>query len=410
MGVLKMYINRTIEQTIKKAAKGFKVVLITGPRQVGKSTTLQYLFKDKYNYVTLDDINQLNIALEDPKLFFLNNPLPIIIDEVQYAPNLFREIKRIVDESDLRGQVILSGSQAFHLMDGVTESLAGRVAILEMSRFSLREYHNDTYYLPFIPNKDYFLENRIVEKDFDIWEIIHRGSLPMLYTNEYLDWHIYYSSYVKTYIERDVRNIINIRDLNNFSNFLISLAARTGSLLNYNQVANEINIDINTVKSWTKVLEATGIIILVRPFKNNALKRMVKTPMVYFLDTGLVSYLLKWNTKDTLRNGAMSGHILESFAVSEIVKSFKNAGYLDVPITFYRDYNQKEIDLIIEANGILYPIEIKKTTNPTKNMAKNFNALENIPGFRVGEKIILSLVDRTYQLSDGLYAFPIKNI
>lgn len=405
-----MYIKREIEKTMLEMIKGVKVMLVTGPRQVGKSTTIKHIFGKTHNYITLDDINQLNLALEDPKLFFQNNKLPLIIDEVQYAPNLFIEIKRIVDESNLYGQIILTGSQAFHLMEGITESLAGRVGILEFSGLSFREYTKETIATPFVPTKDFVELERENKENFDLWDFIHKGSLPELYVNNHLNWMNYYGSYVKTYIERDVRNIINIKDLDDFSNFLISIAARTGSLLNYNKVAEEINKDVKTVKSWTKILETTGLICLLESFGNNAIKRMVKTPIIYFLDTGLVSYLLKWNTSDTLKNGAMSGNILESFVVSEIIKSFKNTGYLNIPITFYRDYDQKEIDLIIEADGILYPVEIKKTATPTKTMAKTFSVLNKSLGHSIGDGLILSLVSDKHLLTNNLIAYPIKKI
>ena len=405
-----MYIKREIEKTMLEMIKGVKVMLVTGPRQVGKSTTIKHIFGKTHNYITLDDINQLNLALEDPKLFFQNNKPPLIIDEVQYAPNLFIEIKRIVDESNLYGQIILTGSQAFHLMEGITESLAGRVGILEFSGLSFREYTKETIATPFVPTKDFVELERENKENFDLWDFIHKGSLPELYVNNNLNWMNYYGSYVKTYIERDVRNIINIKDLDDFSNFLISIAARTGSLLNYNKVAEEINKDVKTVKSWTKILETTGLICLLESFGNNAIKRMVKTPIIYFLDTGLVSYLLKWNTSDTLKNGAMSGNILESFVVSEIIKSFKNTGYLNIPITFYRDYDQKEIDLIIEADGILYPVEIKKTATPTKTMAKNFSVLNKSLGYSIGDGLILSLVSDKHLLTNNLIAYPIKKI
>lgn len=405
-----MYIRRHIEDKIIKYLEMFKVILITGPRQVGKTTTLKQLFKNKYDYVTLDDINELEVAKTDPKLFFMNHSLPLIIDEVQLAPSLFTEIKRLVDESEEYGRIILTGSQTFHLMNNVTETLAGRIGILEFSSLSLREILNDTYKNPFIPNNEYLGINRSTDNLNDIWEIIHRGSMPELYKKENIDWQLYYASYVRTYIERDVRSILEVRNLDLFSKFLISLAARTGQLMNYSNISKEIGVNIKTIQSWIKVLEASGIVMLINPFSNNALKRIVETPMLYFLDTGLVSYLLKWLTKDTLKNGAISGQVLETFVVSEIIKSFKNNGYLDMPIYFYRDKDLKEIDLIIKDNDKLYPIEIKKTASPNLSMAKNFYLLHKAIGYKVDNEIILSLVDKKGYLNSNVMAYPIKNI
>jgi predicted AAA+ superfamily ATPase len=405
-----MYIRRHIEDKIVKSLEMFKVILITGPRQVGKTTTLKQLFKGKYDYVTLDDINELGVAKTDPKLFFMNHSLPLIIDEVQLAPSLFTEIKRLVDESEEYGRIILTGSQTFHLMDNVTETLAGRIGILEFSGLSLREILNDTYKNPFIPNNEYLVINRSGDNLNDIWEIIHRGSMPELYKKENIDWQLYYASYVRTYIERDVRSLLEVRNLDLFSKFLISLAARTGQLLNYSNISKDIGVNIKTIQSWIKVLEASGIVMLIKPFSNNALKRIVETPMLYFLDTGLVSYLLKWLTKDTLKNGAISGQILETFVVSEIIKSFKNNGYLDMPIYFYRDKDMKEIDLIIKYNDNLYPIEIKKTASPNLSMTKNFYLLHKAIGYKVDNEIILSLVDKKVYLNSNVMAYPIKNI
>lgn len=404
-----MYYFRHIEKKILEAKEMFKVLLITGPRQVGKTTTLKHLFKETYRYVTLDDITELAIAKEDPKLFFMNHPLPLIIDEVQLAPDLFTEIKRIVDNSDIYGQIILTGSQTFHLMEHVTETLAGRIGILEFQGLSKREINKDLYDLPFIPN-NHFLDTVRHPSSDDVWAVIHRGSMPELYNKPDIDWQLYYASYIRTYIERDVRSLLNVKNLDVFSKFITSVAARTGSLLNYANVSKEIGVDIKTVQSWAKVLEASGIILLLKPFTNNALKRTIETPMLYFLDTGLVSYLLKWTTKETLQNGAMSGPILETYVVSEIVKTFKNKGINDVPIYFYRDKDMKEIDLIVVDQDKLYPIEVKKTMSPTKSMTKNFAVLKKALGFSVENEIILCLVDKKTYLDYSTIAYPIRFI
>lgn len=405
-----MYITRASESLLNKMIKMFKVVLVTGPRQVGKTTMLQHILGNDYSYITLDDINELEIAKTDPKLFFLNNPGKVVIDEVQYAPQLFPEIKRLVDASDERGSIVLTGSQTFSLMDGISESLAGRIGILELNGLSLREIKGEDFFTPVIPTSDYLGANRKSLSNSDLWRIIHRGSMPELHRYDDTDWQLFYSSYIKTYIERDVRQTINVKDLSLFSRFMLALAARTGQLVNYSALANELGVDSKTVKEWISILEASGIIVTIRPFSNNRLKRAIKTPMLYFMDTGLVSYLLKWPTAETLMNGAMSGPILETFVVSEIIKSFQNVGFVDVPIYFYRDKDMNEIDVIVEDSGILYPIEIKKSATPSKRMAKHLSILDKAVGYTTGTRLIMCLVDKPLYLEDDLVAYPVSQI
>ena len=404
-----MYYTRHIEKKIVEIKDMFKVILITGPRQVGKTTTLKHLFKETYHYVSLDDITELSIAKDDPKLFFINNPLPLIIDEVQLAPGLFHEIKRLVDSIDQYGQIILTGSQTFHLMDRVTETLAGRIGILEFQGLSLREIRKESFDYPFIPN-NLFLEMSRNRLSCDVWEVIHKGSMPELYNKENIDWQLYYASYVRTYIERDVRSLLNVKNLDTFAKFITCVAARTGTVINYSNISQEIGVDIKTVQSWMKVLESSGIIMLIQPFTNNALKRVIESPMLYFMDTGLVCYLLRWTTKDTLQNGAMSGPILETFAVSEIIKSFKNKGISSLPIYFYRDKDMKEIDLIIVNDDQLFPIEIKKTMNPKKSMVKSFSVLRKALGFTMQYEMILCLIETKTWIETNTIAYPIALI
>jgi hypothetical protein len=404
-----VYYTRHIEKKIVEIKDMFKVILITGPRQVGKTTTLKHLFKETYHYVSLDDITELSIAKDDPKLFFINNPLPLIIDEVQLAPGLFHEIKRLVDSIDQYGQIILTGSQTFHLMDRVTETLAGRIGILEFQGLSLREIRKESFDYPFIPN-NLFLEMSRNRLSSDIWEVIHRGSMPELYNKENIDWQLYYASYVRTYIERDVRSLLNVKNLDTFAKFITCVASRTGTVINYSNISQEIGVDIKTVQSWMKVLESSGIIMLIQPFTNNALKRVIESPMLYFMDTGLVCYLLRWTTKDTLQNGAMSGPILETFAVSEIIKSFRNKGFSNLPIYFYRDKDMKEIDLIIVNDDQLFPIEIKKTMNPKKSMVKSFSVLRKALGFTMEHEMILCLIETKIWIETNTIAYPIALI
>ena len=351
-----MYIKRHLEKVIERAQSSFKLVLLTGPRQVGKTTVLRQLFQDQYGYVSLDDLSELQIAKTDPKLFFLNHPGKMIIDEVQQAPELFHEIKRLVDEKNEMGRFLLTGSQSFSMMQNVTETLAGRVGIIEMQPLSSREIAGAEGASPFIPSAGLQKQNGILFDSQTLWQLIHRGFYPELHRNPELDWQLFYSSYLRTYIERDVRQIAAIRDLTSFQMFMSSLAARVGQQVNYHSIAQDLGVDQKTIKSWLSILQATGLIYIIYPFSNNALKRSIKAPVLYFSDTGLAAYLGRWLSPETLQRGALSGAILENYVIAEIMKSFINAGYTNPGIYYYRDKEQNEIDLIIEEVGSLSPI------------------------------------------------------
>lgn len=402
-----MYIERRIESVIEKTVKTFKIVLLTGARQVGKSTTLNHLYKDReYEYVTLDDFNELKIARNDPKAFFLNHPGKVIIDEIQYAPELFRELKFRVDQKDNYGQYILTGSQTFSLMQRVSESLAGRVGIIHLDGLALREVLQDPFDRPMVPDSAYINADRKSLSGLDLWKKMFRGSMPELTRVPHLDSEQYYGAYLSTYIERDVRSITNVKDLGVFFDFIRVLAARVSQLVNYHEMAQVLGINERTVKSWMTILEASGLIKLIQPFSNNQLSRIIKTPKVYFMDTGLVAYLLLWKTPETMMAGAMSGELFENFVVSEIVKSFHNAGKIHLPIFFYRDRDQKEMDLIIEDSGILYPIEIKQTATPNPNMARHFKLLEKAEGYKIGNRLIVCQVEKRLYMTEKLIAYP----
>ncbi len=406
-----MYIRRAIEPVIQKMINTFKVVLLTGARQVGKSTTLNQMFTNQdYEYVSLDDFNELQIAKNNPKAFFLNHPGKLIIDEIQYAPQLFREIKLRVDKTQDYGQYILTGSQTYSLMQGITESLAGRVGIAHLDGLSLREILQDPFNQPMVPNETYIQANRKALHGRDLWQAIHRGSLPELTKLKELDGDQYYASYLSTYIERDVRSITNIQDLSLFSNFMRVIAARVSQEVNYADMASALGVSAPTVKAWMSVLEASGLIVLIQPFSNNQLSRVIKRPKLYFMDTGLVAYLGRWLNPENLMMGAMSGAVLENFAVSEIIKSFHNAGKIHPPVTFYRDKDRREVDLIIEDSGVLYPIEIKQTASPNPGMARHFSLLEKAQGYTVGNQIILCQIDKKRYLSENLIAYPVGAI
>lgn len=404
-----MYIKRHMEKIVKECIEQFPVLLVTGPRQVGKTTMLTTIC-NQYRYCTFDDPLILREAIEETNLFLLNNEPPLLIDEVQYAPEILRYIKMSVDKNRRKGSFVLTGSQAFQLMKGVSETLAGRMAVIEMQGLSLRELYDISFYDEFIPSIDYINERQKHVKNYhNIWNTIHRGTMPELVDNT-MNWERYYSSYVKTYIEKDVRQIVNITDEMKFIKFLTALAARAGEMLNLNVIANEIEISVDTVKRWISLLQTSGIIFLLEPYSHNILKRVVKTPKIYFYDSGLVCYLTRWTTPEVLKNGAKAGNIFENFIVSEIMKTFLNAGKTVSSIYYYRDKDKKEIDLVIEKDGFLYPIEIKMTANPTKAMVKNFTVLDRIPDKKRGMGCILCQYENKLYLSEDIISLPITYI
>ena len=399
------YIKRSAENTIKKQEKMFKALLVTGARQVGKTTMLKNL-KSNINYITLDDMILNQAAVEDPNLFLKSNKPPIIIDEIQYAPDLLRYIKIAIDNSEEKAMFYLTGSQQFHLMKNVSESLAGRIGILNLLGLSLREIKGIDFNKVFVPNENYLEEKEKYHMKIsydEIWDIIHKGTMPALY-QENIDFEMYYSMYVNTYIERDVRNLTQVGDTLTFLKFMTALASRIGQLLNLNNVANEVGITVPTAQRWLSILVSSNIVYLLEPYYNNIMKRAIKTPKIYFLDTGLVAYLTKWKNKEVLEAGNMAGSFFENFVIVEIVKSYYNNGELRPPIYFYRDKEKNEIDLIIEENGKLHPIEIKKSANPTKEMISNFKVLEKLGN--VGEGGIICMYDKVINLDEKNRVIP----
>ena len=402
-----MYLKRHIENILKKAEKQSKVVLLTGARQVGKTTSIKKLYKN-YEYVTLDNENDLILANEDRNLFFRDRKFPIIIDEVQYAKELFKEIKYRVDKSPKKGQVFITGSQTYELLSSTAESLAGRVSILEMPSLSLRELFKVKINTPFIPTENYIKEREKELKSYsNLWDKIHRGSMPeMLDTSR--DWDWFYRDYIRTYIERDIRKIINIKDEIKFKKFLIAIAARSAQIVVFEEIAKEVGIDIKTVQSWLAVIASSGLVKIVNTYQSNLIKRIIKSPKLFFLDTGLLCHLVGWTTAETVKNGAMAGHIFENFVVSEILKSFLNYGKNLDNIFYYRD--QKEIDLIIEDNNTIYPIEIKKSATIQKDWSKNFSVLSKITNKSIGKGYVVSLVEKPVNITSNVTAIPIEYI
>lgn len=413
------YIHRAIEARLEKAAKTYKAVLVTGPRQVGKSTILKKLFSER-KYVSLDDPFLEEQANENGSMFMMLNQPPITIDEVQRAPMLFRYIKMKCDETDETGLFFLSGSQQFKLMKNVSESLSGRISIIELPGLSLREIQGDAFNTRFLPTMEYIMERqKSVQTPENLWEVIHRGSYPAL-QNRQLEWADFYADYVRTYIERDVRELSAVQDLDTFRRFMVAAAARTGEVLNYSNIADEVGKDVTTVKNWMSILEASGIVYLLEPYASTALKRAIKTPKLYFRDTGLVCYLTRWLTADALACGAMGGPIFETFVISEILKSFSNAG-LDYRyfVSYYRGKDkiktqkngetvqaEGEIDLILEENGVLYPVEIKKASRVSADMTSAFQVLEQIPEKKRGMGAVVCMCPQPGALRENVLQIP----
>lgn len=402
------YINRNIESAINKAVKMFPAVLVTGARQVGKTTLLRHMLSD-VPYLTLDDPILLQSALEEGGGFFKTTPPPVIVDEIQYAPNLFRYIKIIADDSGKKGQFFLTGSQQFKMMKNVSESLAGRIGIINLLGLSLREVKNDPFNEIFMPLEEYYTKRKMSAQPTDyreLWEIIHKGSMPAMYADE-LDWQMFYAAYAKTYLERDVRELTQVGDELKFIKFMTAIASRTSQMLNLSSVANEVGISAPTADRWLSILISSNIVYLLQPYYNNIMKRAVKTPKLYFLDTGLAAYLLKWKTPEVLEVGAMAGAFFETFVIAEILKSNYNAGVLEPSLYYYRDKDGKEVDLLIEQNGAVYPVEIKKTSNPGKEHLNNFSALEKIKGLTVGPGGVISMYEKMVHLNDKNVTIPV---
>lgn len=408
------YIERAITPILKKRVQNSKCMLVTGARQIGKTTLIKHDFPD-YNRANFDDKLTRLQAREEPKLFFLNNPCPLFIDEVQKENNVLEEIKLLVDESDERGRFILSGSQKLELMKGMSESLAGRVSITELSGLSMREIHNVKFNRHFVPTGEYLQEREKELRPYDkLWETIHKGFYPELYNVE-REWQEYYSSYVSTYLERDINELISADSIT-FTKFLTAVAARTGEMLNYANIAGDVGVSELTIKNWISILERTGIVYLLQPYSASALNRAIKTPKIYFRDTGLACYLTRWLTAEALKCSAVAGNMFETFVVSEILKSYTNEGKdYRFHIFYYRGKDktasaENEIDLIVEEDGVLYPVEIKMSGNPKANMGATNPVLDKIKDKSRGMGVILCLIDKKTYLRENLVALPIEYV
>lgn len=415
-------IKRNIENILKERASTNKAILLTGPRQVGKSTLINHLFKDA-NKVTFDDDLLLAQATEDPQMFLYNNPCPLIIDEVQKCPTIFNRLKIVLDNTEEMSNFYLTGSQKLQLMEGISESLAGRVSAIELDGLSMREIYNISFNKHFVPTKDYIEEREKCLIDYkDVWTKIHRGFYPELYSNKKKEWIDFYQSYVKTYLERDVNKIIKVKNHLTFVKFMTSVAARTGQVLNYKSISAEVGVSEVTVKVWISILEKSGIVYILKPYTPSVLSRAIKSPKLYFRDTGLACYLTRWLTPETLKNGAMAGAMFETFVINEILKSYSNEGLdYDFNVFYYKSKDKikknvdgkevaidGEIDLIISENGVLYPIEIKMTANPKAEMTSEFDVLDKVKESKRGMGVIICMYDKKIYLRENLVVLPIN--
>lgn len=395
------YITRNLESVVNQVTKEYPVVLVTGPRQVGKTTMLQKLMEGTdRGYVTLDDLNERNIAKTDPELFLQLHKPPVLIDEVQYAPELFTYIKIQVDKGHDPGAFWLTGSQVFKLMRGIQESLAGRVAVLSLTSLSQAEIYGGVME-PFTIDMDALSARKRGRKEADAGEVfgwIYRGSMPAVVSGENSNSQIFYRSYVSTYIERDVRELSSAIDSLKFLRFITAVAARCSQMLNVAEIARDADINQMQAKNWLGILETLGIIFYLHPYSNNMLKRLIKTPKLYFYDTGLVCYLTKWSSAETLESGAMNGAVLENYVVAEIMKTYLNCG-MEPYLYYYRDKDAREIDIVLEHDGVLNPVEIKKTSNPGTELVKVFELLDKASVSRSKGAVIcmkpgLGMIDR----------------
>lgn len=420
-----MYIKRALEPLIRRYSEHFKVVAVTGPRQVGKTTMLKHLMEEDAqrgfarSYVSLDDTAILLTAKEDPALFIQRYKPPILIDEIQKAPELLPYIKIAADNSDSTGLFWLTGSQPFHLMKAVSESLAGRVGLIEMLGLSNAELQG-ILSEPHRPSADYFPRRAQTATPFGVTEAFERifaGQLPGIHALPDDLRAGGYESYLDTYIMRDIRDLAQVGDELKFRRFMAACASLTSRPVVYAELARLADIDEKTAKTWLSLLVSSYLVKIVEPYANNLLKRLSKQPVMHFLDTGLAAHLAGWSSPQTLELGAMSGQIFETYAFGEVYKSYLNAG-LRPPLHFFRTNDRKEIDMLLEQNGTLYPIEVKKTASPGKSDAKNFNAVNAVASDDVPDELrafkreiglgsVLCLTQDTFPISQNAWAFPI---
>ncbi|MGA1826240.1 MAG: ATP-binding protein [bacterium] len=384
------YINRGIEETIKDAAQQFPSVILTGPRQSGKTTLLKHLFSKSHRYVSMDNPELRLLATDEPALFFENYPPPIIIDEIQYTPQIFSYIKQFIDnDRSKKGHFLLTGSQSFPLMAKVSESLAGRIAVLSLLSFSFKEQ------FPQKPTFDMLLlQKRILQ-----------GGFPELVTIEDVNNELWFASYFQTYLERDVRQLRQIGDLGDFQRFMQLLAAFNGQNVNLSSLSRDIGLTVNTIKAWISLLEASQQIVLIKPFYLNQGKRIIKSPKIYFLDTGLLCYLTGITSAEQVFKGPSSGQLFETAIVGEIIRNFYSQGKIP-RIYWWRTSHGEEVDFIIEDKGRLIPLEAKLTSKVNKIMAKNLISFWSLFSNKIDKALVVNLSQEGFILDKGISSIP----
>lgn len=411
------FIKRHAEKTIERLSSSYPAVLITGARQTGKTTLLKKI-TDSQNiqYLTFDDPIEEQSAKNDPKSFLEFHPYPFMFDEIQYIPDLFRYLKIQIDQNRQNGMYFLTGSQQFKLMETASESLSGRIGIVQLYPLSAREIREDENSESFIPTKDFILAriSSLKQRDSNIkktWLSIYTGGYPEVVKGNVLPKD-FYANYLKTYIERDIKKLTQVTDEMQFLQFISVIASRTGQLVNYSDISKDCGISEVTAKKWLSLLVSSGLVYLLQPYFTNIEKRVVKTAKLYFMDTGLAAYLTRWSNPDVMQSGAMAGAFFETYVISEIIKSFSNNGE-EPPIYFYRDKDKYEIDLLIEQNNILYPVEIKKTATPSSDDAKNFFITKRIKNIKIAQGIIIcncSQVLNVKNKDSSVLAIPVEYI
>lgn len=411
------FIKRHAEKTIERLSSSYPAVLITGARQTGKTTLLKKI-TDSQNiqYLTFDDPIEEQSAKNDPKSFLEFHPYPFMFDEIQYIPDLFRYLKIQIDQNRQNGMYFLTGSQQFKLMETASESLSGRIGIVQLYPLSAREIRGEENSESFIPTKDFILARNslLKQRDFSVkktWLSIYTGGYPEVVKGNVLPKD-FYANYLKTYIERDIKKLTQVADEMQFLQFISVIASRTGQLVNYSDISKDCGISEVTAKKWLSLLVSSGLVYLLQPYSANIEKRVVKTAKLYFMDTGLAAYLTRWSNPDVMQSGAMAGAFFETYVISEIIKSFSNNGE-EPPIYFYRDKDKYEIDLLIEQNNILYPIEIKKTASPSSDDAKNFFITNRIKNIKIAQGIIIcncSQVLNVKNKDSSVLAIPVEYV